>query len=82
MIEHTHLSQNPKPPQPSQELSLVTVLSQLKPVRSHPSYFLKIYINTIHHKKSQLKFEKATAVLALLYGTEMAVLQQRNGSHM
>jgi len=42
----------------SQELSLVTVLSQLNPVRNHKSCFLKIYINTIHQKKIQLKFVK------------------------
>ena len=52
----------------SQELSLVTVLSQLKPVRNHTSCFLTIYINTIHQKKIQLKFVKLRLYLLCSMG--------------
>jgi len=38
----------------SQQLPLLTILSQLNPVRNHESCFIKIYINTIHQKKSNL----------------------------
>ena len=39
---------------------MATILSQF------PPYFLKISINIIHYMKSQLKFCKAAAVLAVL----------------
>ena len=52
----------------SQELSLVTVLSQLNPVRNHKSCFLKIYINTIHQNKIQSRFVKLRLYLPCSIG--------------